>query len=153
MNKGYLLPRMFRVVGLGMAATGLVLSFIRYYFGYKPGILNVKVFALYSKYLDTKVFQVINNQLIEEVSGFLIVIGIFLAAFSKMKTENDQVNLLRLKSFQVSSWLNILLFIIGLFFIYGLGYVYVLIISSISWLVIYFITFSLLYRKNFNSAS
>lgn len=136
-----------------MAATGIVLAFFRFYFGFKPDILDVKVFAVYSKYLDTKAFQVVHNQLIEEVSGILVVIGLFLAAFSKMKIENEQVHSLRFRSFLISAWLNIVFVVAGLVFTFGLGYVFMLIMNSISWLVFYLIIFSMLYRKHIRSAS
>jgi len=148
-----LFPAKFRSWGLGIAVAGVVLAVLRFSFGFKPDFLNVNVFAVYSRYMDTKVFEVIRNQLIEEISGILVMTGLVIAALSRMKTENDQVNALRLKSFVISVILNAVFFIGGLLFTFGLGYMFVLILNSVSMLVFYLVVFSWMYHRNIKSES
>ena len=152
-TKGILFPATFRFWGLGIALAGVLLAVPRFSFGFKPDFLNVNVFAVYSRYMDTKVFEVIRNQLIEEISGILVMVGLVIAAFSRMKTENDHVNALRLKSFIISVYLNAVFFTGGLLFTFGLGYMFVLILNSVSLLVLYLVVFSWLYHRNIKSES
>lgn len=153
MTRLALFPAKFRIWGLGLAVAGVLLAVLRFSFGFKPDFLNVNVFAVYSRYMDTKVFEVIRNQVIEEISGILVMVGLVIAAFSRMKTENDQVNALRLKSFIISVYLNAVFFIGGLLFTFGLGYMFVLILNSVSLLVFYLAVFSWLYHRNIKSES
>ncbi len=148
-----LFPAKFRIWGLGIAVAGVLLAVLRFSFGYKPEFLNVSVFAVYSRYMDTKVFEVIRNQLIEEISGILVMTGLVIAALSRMKTENDLVNDLRLKSFVISAYANAVFFIGGLLLTFGLGYMFVLILNSVSMLVFYLAVFSWLYHRNIKSES
>ena len=48
----FLLPAGFRFVGIIFFITGIVAGFFRFYLGVKPKLLNIKVFAVYSEYLD-----------------------------------------------------------------------------------------------------
>lgn len=148
-----LFPAKFRIWGLGIAVAGVLLAVLRFSFGYKPEFLNVNVFAVYSRYMDTKVFEVIRNQLIEEISGILVMTGLVIAALSRMKTEHDGVNALRLKSFVISIMLNAVFFTGGLLFTFGLGYMFVLILNSVSMLIFYLAVFSWLYHRNIKSES
>jgi hypothetical protein len=148
-----LFPPKFRLWGLGIALAGVMLAILRFSFGFKPDVLNVKVFAIYSRYMETKVFEVIQNQLVEEISGILVMTGLTIAAFSRMKTENELVHALRLKSFLLSGYLNAVFFIGGLLLTYGLGYIFVLILNSVSWLVFYLAVFSWLYHRNIKTES
>jgi hypothetical protein len=144
----FLLPKGLRSLGFIFTGTGFILAFIRFHFGYKPEFLERKVFALYSFYIQSKTLQVIKNQLLEEIAGILIIAGLFLIAFTKEKVENESLNTLRLKSFFIAAYLNLFFLLIALLFTFGLGFVYMLIISMGLWLVFYTLSFRLLLFRN-----
>lgn len=137
----YLLPRSFRVLGYLFTFAGMILGIMRYYFGIKPDLFDQKVFALYSVYLKTKTLKIESNQLIEEIAGLLLIVGLVMIAFAREKNENDQVNLIRLKSFFISIYLNTLFLIVSLFFTFGLAFIYMMILNLASQLLIYIIVF------------
>lgn len=123
---------------------GLVAGMTRFYFGNKPEILEIKVFAFYSSYLESKFMQIISNNMIEELTGFFLISGLFLFAFSREKRERTQVNEIRLKSFFISAYLNFFFLLISLFFTYGLAFVYMLMFYMGFGLLAYIITFRIL---------
>jgi hypothetical protein len=143
-----LLPFKFRPWGYLFAITGVILLILRFKFGLKPDFLTSRVFALYSDYLQTKYFQIISNQLIEEISGLLILAGLFMIAFSREKVDFEQANSLRLKAFCISAYLNTAFLAIAILLTFGFGFVYMLIINMVIPLVIYTVSFRILkYRS------
>ncbi len=147
----FLLPRGFRNLGFVFFGMGAVVGFIRFYFGYKPEFLNRKVFAIISSYLDNKFFEVIGNQLLEEISAILLLLGLFLVAFSKEKIENSINDSYRLKAFFVSAYFTAIFLLLTIIFTYGMGFVYAAILGIGLWIIVYYISFKILlhqYQKN-----
>ena len=140
----FLLPRGFRLWGFILTFLGTILGIIRFYFGVKPGILDQKVYAIYSVFLETKTMRVIKNQMIEEIVGILLIIGLFLIAFTREKMENQQVNSFRLKAFFISIYINTAFLIASLIFTFGFAFVYMMILDLILPLSIYIISFQIM---------
>ncbi len=139
-----MLPVRFRPLGFILIGIGLVLGFLRFNTGLKPEFLHQKVFAFFSLYLEPFYFKIIENQLLEEIAGLLLLFGLFFIAFSKEKEENIRNNSLRLKAFYISVYLDFLFLVTSMFFTFGLGFIYMMIIHSFLFLVAYSISFRVL---------
>jgi hypothetical protein len=124
-------------VGIIFFITGLIIGIARFKFGLKPDLLDMKMFAFYSSYLETKYMEIIRNNMGEEFTGFFLIAGLFLMAFSQEKDENEQKNELRLKAFFVAAWMNFLFLLVSLFFTYGLAFIYMLIANMGISLLVY----------------
>jgi len=147
----FLLPRCFRPLGVVLTGIGILLLIIRFYYGIKPELFNLKVFAIFSSYLESKYLEVVKNQMIEEFGGLPVLVGLFMIAFSKEKNENKNLNALRLKSFFIAAYLNTIFLIGAILFTYGFGFVYMMILNLILWFIIYLISFRImiyLYNKD-----
>ena len=140
----YLLPRSFRFMGYMFTIAGTILGIMRFYFGFKPDMLDQKVFAVYSVYLKTKTLKIESNQLIEEVVGLLLILGLFMIAFAREKNENPQVSSIRLKAFFISFYLNAIFLIASIIFTFGLAFIYMTILNLLLPLSIYIIAFRIL---------
>lgn len=136
-----LLPNKLRIAGWFFLLPGIALGITRFYFGIKPEIFNIKVFAVYSKYFETNYFKVIPNHFSEETTALLILIGLFLFAFTKEKVEDDRVSVLRLKSLLLTFYINTFLVIFSFVFIYGIVFINIIVINIFSPLIIYIILF------------
>ncbi len=139
--KLFLLHNRFKIVGGILLFIGMVLGVIRFYFGLKPDYLKINVFSVYSKFLDTKYFSVITNNISEEIVGLLVLIGLFMMAFSKEKDEKDKVQMIRLSSMYLSVFINTLLLALSFFFIYGLAFAEMMVLNLYSILIIFLIIF------------
>jgi hypothetical protein len=149
----FLLPRGFRFVGIIFFIIGLMLGIARFKYGLKPDLLDMKMFAFYSSYLETKYMEIIRNNMGEEFTGFFLITGLFLIAFSREKDENGQKNELRLKAFFIAAWLNFLFLLVSLFFTYGLAFIYMLMANMGISLLAYILVFRiLLWQKSSVSA-
>jgi hypothetical protein len=149
----FLLPRNFRFVGIIFFIFGLILGVARFYYGFKPDLLDMKMFAFYSSYLETKYMEIIRNNMCEEFIGFFLITGLFLNAFSREKVENKQKNVLRLKACFISAYLNFLFLLVSLFFTYGFAFVYMLMVNMGISLLAYILVFRTLlwYNRSISS--
>jgi hypothetical protein len=130
--------------------SGITAAFLIYILDFKPEFLDIKVFAVFSYYFDKKFFSVISNNAGEELVILLILIGLFLLSFSKLRNESDVSVLLRLKALLVSVYINTFILILSVVFIYGLGFLAFTIVNCFSLLLINTIVFRILLLKQKN---
>jgi len=133
------LPNKLRIYGWVILLFGIILGVSRFYFGVKPEFLNIKVFAVYSKYFETNYFKVIENHVSEELTALLILVGLFILSFTNEKIENDSVSAIRYKSFIFTFYINTVLISLSFLFVYGFGFINILVINVFSPFIIYII--------------
>ncbi len=126
----FLLPAKFRFAGSIFFIAGIIAGVFRFYFGIKPKILDAKVFAVYSEYLDEKYLKLVTNNLGEEITLFLVLSGLFLIAFSKEKTENEMIKNIRYHSLIISFYVSFAFLLAAIFFTFGFAFLYMLILFS-----------------------
>jgi hypothetical protein len=140
----FLLPENFRIAGIILFVLGIIAGFIRFYLSIKPKLLNIKVFAFYSEYLDNKFMKVVNNNIGEEITILLIISGLFIFAFSREKTETEALRDLRFRAFVASFYLSFVFIIGATLFTFGLAFIYMLILNMSIPLVTYILVFRIL---------
>lgn len=150
----FLLPRNFRFVGLFFLVSGFIAGVARFYFGFKPKFLTIDFFSLYSYYLDEKFMQTVRNNFGEEITGFLIITGLFMIAFAREKTENELIGIIRMRAFFYSFYLNFLFLLVALLFTFGFAFIYMLMFNMGFGLLAFITVFQILLfrhrRKNLN---
>lgn len=144
----FLLPVNLRFVGFFFVFCGLILGIARFYYGIKPDLLDLKTFAFYSSYLESRYMEIVRNNMAEELTGILLTLGLFFIAFSREKEELEEFDQLRLKSFFLAAYLNLLFLLLALLFTFGLGFVYMLMVNVIFGLVSYILVFRFLVFRN-----
>jgi hypothetical protein len=140
----FLLPRFFRKAGIIFFIAGVILGVARFQFGYKPHFLDMKPFAFYSSYLQSRYMEVVRNNMAEEFTGFFLVCGLFFIAFAKEKEENGITSAFRLKAFFIAFYLDFLFMLVSLFFTFGFAFLYMLMVNMGVALIAYIVAFQLL---------
>jgi uncharacterized membrane protein YfcA len=135
-------------VGLILFLLGIIAAYIRFSLGIKPAVLTLPVFSLYSSFLETKTFQIITNNISEEIVALLLLVGLLLLNFSKEKIEIEQTDKLRFRALITSVFVNSMLMILSTLFIYGFAFVNVLMLNMFSQLIIYQMIFRFLIFRN-----
>lgn len=146
-----LLPCKFKTAGYVCILPGFILLLIRFYFDIKPSFFDIKTFALYSTYLQTKYFSVIENHFTEEIGGFLIFLGFAFIILSIEKDEKPEFNEIRLKAFFITFYANYLFLIISILFVFGIAFIKVIMIGLLLPSLVYFCLFKYFlwrFRKN-----
>lgn len=150
----FLLPAKFRFVGSIFFIAGVITGVFRFYLGIKPKILDARVFAVYSEYLDEKYMKLVNNNLGEEITLLLVLTGLFLIALSKEKTENEMISNIRYQSLIISFYISFIFLLAATFFTYGFAFLYMLILFSAIPMASYIVIFRFhfyLYHRNLKS--
>jgi len=150
----FLLPGWFRYPGIVFILAGSVLAYIRFSMGIKPDFLEMQTFAVYSSYFDSKFFQLIGNNMSEEIIGVLVVSGLGFLAFARDKNESVITIHLRVRALFISMYAELCFLILSFVFFYGLAFVYMLILDVCFPLVIFILVYriSLLRRKQVKNA-
>ena len=135
------MPAKFRFVGIIFFILGFIFGVARFKYGFKPEILDMKMFAFQSSYIQTKYMEFIGNNMGEELTSILLLVGLFLIAFSCERDESEEFNGFRLKAFFISAYANFLFLIAAIFFTFGLSFVYMLMLNMGFGIMVYIVAF------------
>jgi hypothetical protein len=115
--KTFLFPRWCRVLGYFI----FILSLFTFNKEFK--FLNTAPLNASNQYTTTDIGGLFNNNnLTDEISYSLLLLGLFMIGFSKLKREDEYSTSIRLRALNLTVYLTYFLFIISTFVIYGLEY-------------------------------
>ncbi len=138
------LPRAYKWVGLAL----IILSGILYFLFDRFAIrLDVPVFAVVSSFMETRFLVFSRTNFTDELTLLLALSGIILISFSKGKVESDELKLLRYISFTKAALYNSIFLILCILFVYGSGFIEILVLNLFSGYFIYLIIHYLESRK------
>lgn len=140
----YLLSYRFKIAGWLLVLSGVVLTIVYSSFNFK---ISLPVLAIYSSYLETKVFTTFTTNFADELILLLYLGGFFLVVFSKSKHELANVSMQRTIALFKAIFYNTLFLAFSILFIYGNGFVFVLIINLFSTFIFYLCFFNWLKMK------
>lgn len=142
--KNLLLPHYWRYVGIILTLAGLFFTVLYLLFDFT---FKVPVFAVYSSFLETKMLVTIKTNFSDELTLLLLVTGMGLMVFSREKTENEINEALRLNALAKALILNLALTLLSVIFVYGSGFIGVLVFNLISVPLFYLLIFHWQKRK------
>jgi len=123
------------------------MTYLRFGLGINPKIFECKVFAVYSAYFKTRYFSIIENNIMEELCGVLVLLGLFLVALAKEKDEKPIYQEFRSKALLLSIIASTAIVLLSFIFVYGTAFLAVLTINIFLPLILYnLLFFFMLYR-------
>jgi hypothetical protein len=140
----YLLPYKFKWVGAVLVISGLLGLVFFLWFDF---VLTLPVFAVFSSFFETRIFTTYRTNVADELIMLSFLCGFFLMAFSKEKTESDILYKLRAKAFAKAILANMCLLVFSILFIYGNGFLAILLLNLFSVFIFYQAFFYVLKRK------
>ena len=154
MKTKILFPNHFKRIGWYLLIFSVILGILGLL---KPAYFkfldDTKVFAVYSEQLDVKVFEIIENNVLDEVLGILGIVGAIFVAFSKVKQEDEYIAKIRMESLVWAVYLNYAILIFCMIFFYNFGFFYVMIVNLFTILIFFIIRFYYLVYKSKKSLS
>ncbi|MGB3922738.1 MAG: hypothetical protein WBL00_02275, partial [Bacteroidales bacterium] len=93
------------------------------------------------------------NNVLDEISSILLIIGALLIAFSKEKTEDEFISKIRLESLVWATYINYAILIFAIIFIYDMTFLWVLVFNMFTLLVFFLIRFNWALYKSKNQIS
>jgi hypothetical protein len=147
----YLLPWVFKYLSLVLLIPGVILFYIRFIQDIEYKFLDWKVFAIHSKFIETKSWTFIQNNMSEEIIGIFLLVGLYFLAFSREKVETEKTNEIRLQSFLLTIFINTILLVLSNLLFFGFSFLWVIIVDPFAVFIIYFIIFRIKYSRMLHS--
>ena len=155
MSTQHLLPDYCKKIGWILLVPAAVAGFILSFNGFESEWISMPVFAIYNSEIFGKGqwFQEFTTNATNTIVGSLFIIGGLLVSFSKEKTEDEFIGRLRLSSLLWAVWVNYILLLIAMLFVYGSAFLTVMVYNMFTVFIIFITRFQYLLYKNSKYAS
>jgi len=140
-----LFPNKFKIPGLIILIASLVLAILYFSLNLR---FELPVFAVVSSFMETKLFTTFSTNFADELTMLFLFSGLFILALSEEKDENEQVKAARQKAVKIALIINSAIIVFAILFIYGSGFMAVIIANPFLPFIIYLILFSFLKRRS-----
>lgn len=146
MNSNLLLPNRLRMYGWWLLGPALLLGGAALFFEYQTDWLGPKVFAVYSGgSLFSKggpcLFCFITGNYTLTIAGLLLLVSLFLIAFTREETEDEFIWRIRTDSLHWATYFNYFVLFVCFLFLFDFEFLYVMIFNMYTTLVIYIVRF------------
>lgn len=142
--KTRLLPYRLKIAGMVLAFAGAISAIIYIFFDYK---FKIPVFAVYSSFLSTKYFTSFKTNFFDELTLLLLISGLALIVFTKEKNETEGLDSIRFKAFFRALIANTIFLLLSVIFVYGSGFIAILVVNIFSLFIFYLLFFYLRKRE------
>jgi hypothetical protein len=140
----FLLPYTFKWIGALLVLSGLAGLACYTWFDFR---IVIPVFAVCTSFFETRMFATFTTNAADELIMLSLLAGFFLMAFSKEKTESDNLDKIRTRAFSKAIIFNSGLLAFSIIFFYGNAFLAMLLLNIISVFMIYLCFFYFLKRK------
>ena len=152
MKTNYLFPHQFKRIGWFLFIPGVLLGILFLITKSDISILNFKVLSIAEERIfgETVFFSITENNILDEITGLLLIIGALLIAFSKEKSEDEFISKIRLESLVWATYINYAILIFTIIFIYDMIFFWVLVFNLFTVLLFFMIRFNWALYKSKN---
>ena len=144
MKTNYLFPNRYKKLGWLLFIPGIILGIVYLIYQSDISLFDIKVFAIAEKaiFSDTTFFSISENNVLDEISSILIIIGALLIAFSKEKYEDEFISKIRLESLVWATYINYAILILAIIFVYDMPFFWVLVFNMFTLLIFFLVRFN-----------
>ena len=144
MKLNYLFPNKYKKIGWLILISSAIIGLISLILEFEPNYLDFNVPAIFiDEFFGDKHFiGIVNNNVLNEILGTLIILSSLLVAFSKEKSEDEYISKIRLESLVWAVYLNYAILLISFLFIFDLSFLWVMIFNMFTILLFFIIRFN-----------
>jgi len=141
MKTRYLFASRWKKVGWMIFIPAAVIGLFTVLTDWEPALLDVEVYGPfitdYSGEGSGKGY--LDNNLLNEICGLLLIIGGLLVAFSKEQQEDEFIQKIRLEALVWATYGNYIILVLGFIFVYDFGFFWVMLFNmfTVLWLFIF----------------
>lgn len=149
MKTRFLFPHKCKLIGWMMLVPAAVLGIVMMITNYEPKFLEINVFSITTQTFGDSNSHWFKNNIALEIVAVVFTVGALLAGFSKQKNEDEYIASIRHDSLLWATYVNYVLLILSLIFVYDLGFLNVMVYNMFTVLIIFLLRFNyLLYASN-----
>jgi hypothetical protein len=110
----------------------------------EPAFLDLDVPAIFiNEFFGKKQFiGIINNNILNEILGVLVIISLLLVAFSKERSEDEYISKIRLESLVWAVYVNYGILLVSFLFIFDLAFYWIMLFNMFTILLFFIIRFN-----------
>jgi hypothetical protein len=144
MKTNYLFPFKYKKIGWLILIPCSILGLVSLLFSYEPNFLNFNVPAIFISELfgDMKLFGMVNNNILNDIIGVLIIISSLFVAFSKEESEDEYISKIRLESLVWAVYVNYAILLFSFLIIYDISFLWVMLFNMFTILIFFIIRFN-----------
>ena len=144
MKVNYLFPNNYKKTGWFILIPSAIIGLLAVIFNYEPSFLNFDVPYILNDELfgNNKLFGMLNDNILNELCGILIIISSIFVAFSKEKSEDEYISTIRLESLVWAVYANYAILLLSFLFIFGMSFLWVMIFNMFTILLFFIIRFN-----------
>jgi hypothetical protein len=144
MTTKYLFPYKHKKIGWLILVPSAIVGLVSLLVSYEPSFLNFNIPAIFISELfgDTKLVGMVNNNMLNDIVGLLIIISSLLVAFSKEKSEDEYISKIRLESLVWAVYVNYGILLLSFLIIYDGSFLWVMLFNMFTILIFFIIRFN-----------
>ena len=139
-----LLSFKFKIPGFILIFIGLILTILYFSVEFR---FEMPVLAVFSSYVETRFLTTFSTNFADELILLILLAGFSLVVFSKEKKGFDFFQSLRIKALVKTAIINVAFLIFSVMFIYGNGFIMVLILNMFFPFILYLVIFNFMKFK------
>ncbi|CAN5518298.1 hypothetical protein BH23BAC1_BH23BAC1_15230 [soil metagenome] len=150
MKTRYLFPNRFKKIGLMILIPATIIGLLMILYDFYLFNLEFSVFAVYygALFEPSQMFTFIENDTADEIIAIMVIVGGLMAAFSEEKDEDEYISKIRLESLLWATYINYGLLLFSVLFIYGSGFLQIMVFNMFTLLFIFLVRFNYLIYKS-----
>lgn len=144
MKVNYLFPNKYKRIGWFILIPSAIIGLVSLFYEYEPSFLNFNVRAIFvdDLFTDKQLFGMVQNNILNEIFGILIIISALLVAFSKEKLEDEYISKIRLESLVWAVYVNYGILLFAFIFIFDFSFLWVMIFNMFTVLLFFVLRFN-----------
>jgi len=145
MRTHYLLPWKYKKIGWFIFIPTFIVGLYTVITEFEPEFFDVNVFAIFIEGIfqdDNRLLGFINNNILNEILGILMIISSILIAFSKEPDEDEYISKIRLESLVWATYVSYGILLLAFLLVYDLSFWWVMIFNMFTILLFFIIRFN-----------
>ena len=145
MKLNFLFPNKFKKIGWLILIPSAIMGLITLIYDYEPSFLDLNVPAILVDELfsdEKKAFRMVNNNILNEILGILVIISSLLVAFSEEKSEDEYISKIRLESLVWAVYFNYAVLLVSFLSIYDFSFLWIMIFNMFTVLLFFIVRFN-----------
>ena len=149
MKATYLFPSKYKKLGWSVFIPASIFGLLHAIFHFEFGFFDWNVFSIFiDEFMgEKKLMGFVDNNVLDEILGILIIISGFVVAFSKSKDEDELISKIRLESLVWATFLNYTILLFAMLLVYDMGFLWVMIFNMFTTLLFFIIRFTWMVNK------
>ncbi len=143
MKSHYLLPNKFKKIGWLLFIPSAVLGLLTIINEWEPEILDAMVLGIFvDQLVDYRFIAFIENNILNEILGILVILSAIMIAFSKESDEDEFIANIRLKSLVWATYWNYGILLLAFLLVYNFSFYWVMVFNMYTILLLFIVKFN-----------